>query len=151
MILAMERRIGWDPWADLRRRSHIVFARVPLPKVLGGGYYEKRRSGTALLIDHDLDQMGRLDVVAHELTHEDMPWATEDQVDDEVARRLVPFDDLSGMWQVALVNDLSIEVWQIAEKFDVPDHVAERAMRLFLRSVGIAPGDCSDDVGSLTG
>lgn len=129
----VERRLGWDVWRALRDREHVVFARADLPDVLGGAVLWPRGQQAALLVDRSLSRLERLVACAHELTHDDLPGATEAQVDDEVARRLVPLDELHAMQEIAVLNDLPMEVWQVAEKFDVPDHVAERAMRLFLR------------------
>lgn len=126
----VERRLGWDVWRALRDRDHVVFARTDLPDVLGGAVLWPHGGRAALLIDRSLTRLDRLAACAHELTHDDLPGASESQVADEVARRLVPFDELHVMWEIAVLNDLPCEVWQVAERFDVPDHVAERAMRL---------------------
>jgi hypothetical protein len=82
--------------------------------------------------------------LAHELIHDerrggadaaDMPssWRAvvardERQVDDEVARRLVPDDELRYLLECLTEMGLPVEVWDVARQFDVPDTVAKRAI-----------------------
>lgn len=131
-----QRRPGWNPWRALRDREHLVFAVSDLPAVVGGGVYWPRGARAAIILDRSLTAVARNAALAHELTHDDLPGATESQVNDEVARRLVPDDDLAAMFEIAVLNDLPVEPWQVAERFEVPDGVAERAMRLFLSRRG---------------
>lgn len=135
----------WNPWRSLRDRTHLEFGLVSLPGPLGGGYYEPQPEGwAALLIDERLTRVDRRAVLAHELVHdergggctsEDMPasWdavVTRDEsaVDREVARRLVPADELRAFAEQHEPD--GVAVWEVAAEFDVPDHVAERACRL---------------------
>ncbi len=135
----------WNPWRALRARGHLEFALVSLPDATGGGYYEPQSEGwAAVLIDDRLTRVDRRAVLAHELVHDErgggctaqgMPasWDAvvsrdEEAVDSEVARRLVPADELRAF---AEQNEPDgVAVWQVAAEFDVPDHVAERACRL---------------------
>lgn len=90
-----------------------------------------------IVLDARLSRVDRRATLVHELIHAERGITgceriDERGVDDEVARRLVPIDDLYAMWEIAVLNDLPVESWQVAEHFDVPDRVAERAMQLFL-------------------
>lgn len=130
----VQARLGWDPWPELRRREHIVFGVVSLPATVGGGVLWQRGDRKALLIDKTKGRRERNVACAHELVHDEHPHWTEDQVWDEVARRLLPFDELARLRQWAVDNDLPLEVWQVADIFDTTDWLAERAMRLLLGS-----------------
>lgn len=117
-----------------------------LPDVVGGGVYWPRGDRAAVLIDKRLTRLERLEAVAHELVHDEhgggcdcegMPdtWTVvaeraEARVHNEVARRLVPLDQLAAMRAIAEVNQLTLDSWHVAEHFDVPERVAARAMRL---------------------
>lgn len=125
-------RAGWNPWQSLREREHIAFAVNEAAAECGGGVYWPRAGRAAIILDPALTRVERNAALAHELIHEDLPGASEDKVEDEVARRLVPSNELAAMKAIAELNDLPVEVWTVAEKFDVPDAVAERAMRLYL-------------------
>lgn len=139
----------WEPWGTLRRREHLVFRLVDLPEECGGAAYipVADEGWAAVLIDRALDRVERRSALTHELIHDErgggcsaegMPpaWAAvvardEAQVDDEVARRLVPLDHLEEL-VAAVCGDLDVPVysWDVADQFDVPVPVAERAMRL---------------------
>lgn len=137
--------VGWSPWRALRERSHLEFSLADLPDALGGAYYEPQAEGwAAVLIDRRLSRVQRKAALAHELVHDErgggcsgdgMPdsWNAvvardELTVDREVARRLVPLDDLREFAEAGAPD--GVAVWEVAEHFDVPDHVAERALRL---------------------
>lgn len=129
-------RPGWNPWRALREREHIVFGVVPLPAVLGGAVLWQRGDRKALMIDPAAGRRERNQACAHELIHDEHPDWTEDQVWDEVARRLLPANELARLQAFAVDNELPLEVWQVADVFDTTDWLAERAMRLFLSRRG---------------
>lgn len=135
----------WEPWRELRGRAHIVFALEALPDAIDAIYWP-RSNRAAIVIDSRLGRRQRRAALAHELIHDergggadqpDMPdsWHAvvardEQTVDREVAARLVPTGELR-----LLVDDLAelghpVEVWEIAEAFDVPDDVARLALRM---------------------
>ena len=134
----------WNPWRALRERRHIQMRRVDLPDEVGGAVYWPTERFTAVLIDKRLGRVERRCALAHELVHDErgggvptagMPpqWGVvkmkdEHAVDEEVARRLVPLDELAAV--VAAVTDLGdgVEPWHIAEHFDVTEAVALRAL-----------------------
>lgn len=129
--------VGGNPWRQLRAQSDIVLEWSRLPDNMLGAYVEKAGGVRTIVLDERLDREERRATLCHELIHAERGITGEERfdergVEDEVARRLVPFDELAAMWEVATLNDLPVEPWMLAEKFDVPDDVAERAMRLFL-------------------
>lgn len=138
-------RRRWDPWRVLRSHADVIFTLGELPAAVGGGIYWPSPDVSIIIIDYRVGRLERLALLAHELIHHErgtyaLPGVNPHQaisrdecrVDDEVARRLVPCDELGAMFDVAWANDLQVEPWQVAERFDVPDRVADRAMRLFL-------------------
>ena len=136
--------MSWNPWRELRRRSHIVFRLAVLPDATGGGVYWPRGSRAAIIIDPRLHRAERNAVLAHELVHDErgggatgdeMPpsWGPvivrdEAAVDQEVARRLVPPDELARFCEVMALLDIGVTAHEVAEHFDVPAAVAEVAL-----------------------
>lgn len=135
----------WNPWHSLRERHHLEFSLVDLPEEVGGGYYAPQPEGwVALLIDRKLGRRERKVVVAHEVVHDErgggcsadgMPasWDAvvkrdEATVDREVARRLVPADELRAFAE--RFEPDGVTAWQVADEFDVTDEVAMRALRM---------------------
>lgn len=138
---------GWSPWHELRQRQHLSFALVDLPDATGGAVYWPQGAWAAVLIDRRLPRVLRKAALAHELIHDEraggcaadvvMPdtWTDirrrdESSVDREVARRLVPPTELVEFIERRLgPEQLGVTVWEVAEEFDVPDYVAESALR----------------------
>ena len=141
-----------NPWAELRKRDHIVFALESLPAATGGALFARCADGrTTILIDPALDRRARRAALAHELVHEHRgdgsdsggivpaSWRPvvardERQVDDEVARWLVPLDQLEAFVERCLDFGAGVEVDEVADAFDVPEAVAERALLLLCRA-----------------
>jgi hypothetical protein len=138
---------GYDPWEDLRQRPHIQFGLADLPDRLGGGVWWPTDDGGALVVlDRRLDQAGRRAVLTHELVHDEQggacpshPWAPrgwgavvcrhENNVNAEVARRLVPLDVLERWCQARAESGIPTSAGDVAEEFEVPVDVARRALR----------------------
>jgi len=136
----------WNPWAALRARPDLEFGLAELPAVLGGAVYAPQPEGwAAIVIDRGLDQRRRRAALSHELVHhergggcptDDMPvqWAPvvrreENVVAAEVARRLVPREELRAFVERMTVSELGgASARDIAEHFDVPDEVAALAV-----------------------
>lgn len=95
-------------------------------------------------MDPSLGRLERYEACGHEQKHWRFPGASEETIRNLVACDAVPFDQLEAMYRVAEANHLTVEVWQVAEHFDVPDRLAERSMRLFLAAkrglAGLATG-----------
>jgi hypothetical protein len=136
----------WNPWAELRGRPELYVAILELRH--GDAFYWPCPDGSkrcAIGLGGHLDRVGRRCALAHELVHHERgggcswvgqpdTWSSvvardEAAVDEEVARRLVPVGELAEM--VAAVEDLGdgLEVWHVAEEFDVTAEVADRALR----------------------
>lgn len=93
-----------------------------------------------------LSRAERNAALAHELVHDELgggagydgqpsSWAAvvareERRVDDEVACRLVPLDDLRRMCQAADTLGEPLTANEVAAAFDVPEQVAGRALEL---------------------
>jgi hypothetical protein len=135
---------AWKPWQALREREHLVFALERLPAGTGGAVYARRQARGAIVIDPGLGRRQRKAALAHELVHEErgggcdhpgmLPtWhpvvgRDENAVQDEVARRLVPLDELLAFCRRQAEVEGAVEAWEVAEEFDVPDTVARRAL-----------------------
>lgn len=122
-----------------------MFRLAVLPDGIGSVYWPKG-DRAALIIDRRLPFAERRAALTHELIHDERGggveyhgqpegWAViaareERIVEDETARRLVPADELLAELARAEAVGEPLEVWRVAERFEVPDLVAERAMRL---------------------
>lgn len=131
-----------NPWRQLRADPSIEFELRPLDDDMHA-FYEEGEGVRRIVMDPSIGWCERRVAVQHELIHAERGVTgcerlDERGVDDEVARRLVPFDDLQAMWAIAVLNDLPVEPWMVAEHFDVTDAIAERAMGLFLDRPGAA-------------
>ena len=88
----------WNPWAHLRAHRRVALTMRPLPT--GTSAYVDFDDGH-IYIDTSLLQRERNDALAHELTHLErgrpvarFEDAEERAVNEEVARRLIPLDEL---------------------------------------------------------
>ena len=140
-----ERR-GWNPWRALREDPTIELAVEPLPDRVGGAYYWRGEGWAAIAIDSRLTATERNARLAHELVHHErgggvecagMPeqWHAvvdreERRVHDETARRLVPSEALAALISSIIDDGRPVEAWEVADAFDVPEHVARRALEL---------------------
>ena len=141
----------WEnPWRELRRREHLVFRldrhlSEPLPDGVRGVYWP-RQHRSAVIISSRLDQRERRAALAHELVHDergggveflgqhdmwDAVVAREEHiVEREVARHLVPRHKLIAFIEQRMtVEPAGVTIHEVADEFEVPDHVAERALR----------------------
>lgn len=128
----------WNPWRALRAREHVELRWVEMPAGTRGAWWlDGDRSVIAL--SHRLGRRERNAVLAHELVHDerriaytaDTPRALVDKeeavVDRIAARRLVPGDELARVVAALLEAHGQVTVHDLAEHFDVPPDVAERA------------------------
>jgi Zn-dependent peptidase ImmA (M78 family) len=128
----------WRPWRTLRARGDVTFALATLPDALGGGACLTFDDGHhVVLIDRRLDPAERLAVLAHELVHIERGGVAdcldvgreERAVDRIVAGRLCPDSDLEALVDVLVEVEGGVTAAMVAEEFQVPVVVAERAMR----------------------
>ena len=134
----------WNPWSALRERRHIHFELRALPASTGGGFYVPVRGRAGIFIDPRLRRVERRCVLAHELVHDErrggcdapyMPpsWRAvvareENWVDDAVADRLVPSDELAALCASRVEARLEVTAADVADHFDVTPDVAARAL-----------------------
>lgn len=136
----------WNPWRALSERPHITLARNEIAKLGGGALYGRRGDEAAIVLDPGLTRSERRAALAHELVHDERgggvehdptlpPSMTafvrrdEEWVDRIVADRLVPLDELEEIVDRCMDLGGTVDVVDIAEQFDVPEHVAERQLR----------------------
>lgn len=123
----------WNAWRALRDRAHVRL-RWGSPNGHDG---QVDTTGTIWLHPH-LGRQERHAVLAHELVHLErgipapatpavLVAREERLVDAEVARRLVPLDELAR-FAVARVTVEPVTARLVADEFDVPVAVAERAL-----------------------
>ena len=135
----------YDPRSAIEARADLVLAFDAVAGLMGGGLHARRGAVGVIVVDPRLDGPARRAVLTHELVHHergdlvDHPDAPaglvllaareERAVDDEVARRLVPADELVAL---ARADDEACGVGpeEVAEHFDVPVSVARRAFDL---------------------
>lgn len=135
----------WNPWRALRDRPHIELRFA----YLGGsrGIWQRDALGDVIVLDARLDRRSRRCVLAHELVHAERgighgaasaaTMAREEEfVRREVARRLVPMDQLLALVEARAGLCLDIAAADVAEEFDVDSDVAVKALQLLRCIVG---------------
>lgn len=134
-----DERDGWNPWAALGDHPDIEVQFTAMAD--RDGWSVPYPGRPVILLEERLTQVERNAALAHELVHLERgwpcqaSWAEEERVHDEVARRLVPLGRLLR-WVVQLERaGETVEPWMAAEEFHVPEHVAERAMRMLLADI----------------
>jgi hypothetical protein len=127
---------GWNPWAAAAQlpRLEIWFGDVP-----DGATWHRAGGRDHITIDAHADRRSRNALLAHELVHLERgvgyPSASartmereEAIVRRETARRLVPPEELAAF--VARRSEVDpITAALVAEEFDVPEGVADDALR----------------------
>lgn len=133
--MVMTGTTGWDMWTAAERHGDLVVSHHPLPSITGGGLYWPA-DPAVILLDTSLEEPVRGEVLAHELVHHERGpdgWSVareEDAVNDEVARRLVPRDELLEHVRGRLALGEGAAPDDVAERFGVSERVATRALRL---------------------
>lgn len=132
---------AWNPWRVLRERRHLhlVWARLPHGCE---GRIEDDGHERRIILDLRLERRERNAVLAHELVHDERnilylpstPTALvekeESYVNREVARRLVPLTMLERYVERVVELGEPVHAAAVAEEFDVPLDVAQRALWL---------------------
>jgi len=138
----------WNPQAELDEPdSPTVLVRV-LPEGAGRAVYWRRGARAFVVLDPSLEGCERAAALGHELIHHErgglcddvgMPaaWGAvvareERAVNREVARRMVPVDELEEFVVGMADLGLSAGPGEVAEQFDVAQWVAEVALELLL-------------------
>jgi hypothetical protein len=132
-------------WGSIAHRGDINVRITNLPAECGGGSVVRRADGSIwILLDVALAATERRAALLHELVHlergsarhEGAPpaWQAivareEQRVDDAVAQRLVPDAELREFVARCLSLDRFVTALDVAQEFEVPVDVAERACR----------------------
>lgn len=133
----------WNPWRALRARTHIELEWAWFHDLGTRGLIEDAppAPGRVITLHAGLGRIDRRATLAHDLVHDErgLPPAScpvllrekaEAAVRREVARRLVPLDELRAMVFARTSLDEPATAADIAERFDVPEHVARLACTL---------------------
>lgn len=134
----------WHPWRALRDRPDVTLHWAELPFGQPGLWIDDGTGRRRIVLDWRLPRRERRAVLAHELVHDergipcppDVPPALtqreERTVERIVAIRLVPPEELRQLVDRIEGLDQAVTVDLVADEFDVPHDVAERALRLLV-------------------
>lgn len=119
----------------------------PVARLMGGGFYARMGALGLIVIDPDLSGVERRAVLTHELIHHErgggaervgatptqagLATREEQTVEREVARRLVPPDQLRAYLHEATRGGGGVGAAEVASQFEVPLVVATAALRAF--------------------
>src|SRR3954454_16281479 len=134
----------FDPWRVVEARDDVILARHPIAAVMGGGFHATRQGFGVIVIDPDLSGVDQRAVLTHELVHHerggaverlDAPssWQTvvereERSVDREVARRLVPAEELDSLVAECRATGSGVSASDVVAPFEAPPGGAARAL-----------------------
>jgi hypothetical protein len=134
----------FDPWRALEEHEDVRLAFDPVARLLGGGFHVRRGGAALIVLDPGLDREMATVVLTHELVHHergggvDRPGrpaglatvaAREERaVDREVARRLVPSDELERVVDELVAGAGSADATAVGAHFGVPPAVAQLAL-----------------------
>ncbi len=140
--------MGWKPWRELRDRNDVAFVLVDLPAGIPA-LRARRGDQRVILIDRTLSPAERLAHLAHELVHDErgdsghqpglperlrpLVAREEERVDQIVARRLIPTDELE-LFVRARTSVGPVSAQDVADEFEVPVPVARRALHNIRRA-----------------
>jgi hypothetical protein len=135
----------FDPWQAVDEHADLSVLFHPVAGLMGGGFHARAGAGAVIVLDPDLDGPLRRTVLTHELVHHErgggpgrcgapatldlLVERDERAVDAEVARRLVPPDQLDRLVAELVAGGGGASVDEVAAHFAVPDEVADRALR----------------------
>lgn len=131
-----------NPWRLLRASPEVELRWAYLDGLCG--FYEPHADGTAMIVlDAGIDAATRNATLMHELEHHrrgicGVARYDERGVEDEVARKLVPLDELAQLVASICDDGTPVMAWELAAAFGVPEDVAERACEMLKRERGIA-------------
>lgn len=132
----------WNPWRELRRRPHVRLEYREMHPARGR-VVDHGNGLQTITIDPRLSRVDRNAALAHELTHLDLGlvWPEgmpehvvahgELRVDALTIRRLVPAAELEEFINQRHTIGMVV-ARDVAEEFDVPVELADRALRRFL-------------------
>lgn len=131
---------SYNPWRRLRDRPDIELRWGRLPDCYGGAAAVVEQGRRYIVLDPRLNRVERRAAIEHELIHHErgvpspnapelLVAKDEHAVRVEVARRLVPLETLRRFAETrSTVGPVTAS--DVAEHFDVPEHVARLACEL---------------------
>lgn len=130
----------YNPWRRLRDRPDIELRWARLPDCYGGAAAVVERGRRFIVLDPRLGRVDRRAAIEHELIHHErgvpspsvpalLRAKDEHAVRRAVALRLVPLDELRAFAQQRSTVG-PVTVADVAEAFDVPEHVARLACEM---------------------
>jgi hypothetical protein len=131
---------GWNPWRSLRAREHLDLEWRDLPPGVDGAWVPRRGGRAVIVLAARLTRRARRCALAHELVHDERGIVTtslpaalaakeERAVDLEVARRMVPSDELRSWITARLELGEPVTAHDVAEEWDVTEQVALQSLR----------------------
>jgi hypothetical protein len=133
----------FDPWRAAEHHDDLIVVLHPVAALMGGGLHTRRGGVGVIVVDPALGGPDRRAVLTHELVHHERgdvdragvppTWQAmvdreERAVDREVARRLVPPDELAALVAERAGLDAGIGPAEVVDHFDVPPWVAVLAL-----------------------
>jgi hypothetical protein len=134
----------FDPWQAVDDHPDLAVLFHPVAGLMGGGFHVQTPDRAVIVLDPGLDATTRRVVLTHELVHHERGGGPgrlgapatldllierdERAVDAEVARRLVPIDELDRVVAELVAGSGGASVTDVAEHFAVPTDVARRAL-----------------------
>jgi IrrE N-terminal-like domain len=135
---------AFDPWQAVDDHADLRVVFDPVARLMGGGFHARAGERAVIVLDPDLDDPLRRVVLTHELVHHergggpqgpdapatlrDLVQRDEHAVDAEVARRLVPGDQLASVVHELVAGAGSVSIADVAAHFGVPDATARLAL-----------------------
>ena len=133
--------VGWNPWAELRARPHLILEWASLSG--GRGRIDDRGDGTrTITIEASLRRCERAETLGHELVHDelDMLWPPdappaivakgERMVEHITAKRFLPIGALQAYVNTRVASDMTVTARDVAEEFDTTEELAALALTL---------------------
>jgi hypothetical protein len=143
---------AFDPWLAVDEHPDLSVLFDPVAGLMGGGFHVRADERAVIVLDPGLDATMRRAVLTHELVHHergggpgrpDAPATLdllverdERAVDAEVARRLVPVDELDRVVAELVAGCGGASVTDVATHFAVPTSVAHTALAQLAESTG---------------
>lgn len=133
--------MGANPWRELRHRTEVELRWLVMPEGVRGAWWIEDGQ-RVIALAHNLDRRTRRAVLMHELVHDERgiayhystPAALSEKEEAAVNRiatnRLVPPAKLIRFIDRQIDAEGAVTAADVADEFDVPHDVADRALRL---------------------
>jgi hypothetical protein len=135
---------AFDPWQAVDDHTDLRVVFHPVASLMGGGFHARVGAGAVIVLDPELDEPLRRTVLTHELVHHERGGSPgeadgpatldllvdrdERAVEAEVARRLVPRDELRRIVGELVTATGGAAVDDVAADLGVPAAVARLAL-----------------------